>query len=559
MFRRRGADWSLASLPPDFSGQIAMTVVADSAGRVWLGYTGNRLVLANGDSIRVYSSGDGLQVGSVTALFVRGPRVWIGGESGLTMLDGGRFRSVIATEPLLGITGIVETANSDLWLNGVGGVTHIEATEVRRALEKPAYRARAERFDYHDGLDGEAPQVRPLPTVIQGTDGRLWFTTETSIAWLDPSNIKRNRLPPPVRIRSINVGGKRYDVEGRVSLPVRTTQIQIVYTALSLAMPDRVRFRYRLTDVDTAWEEAGTRREAYYTNLKPGSYRFQVIAANEDDVWNEAGASVDFVIPPRFYQTRAFMMLSLAALALLAWTAYRWRLHQVATRLDLQFQERLAERTRIAQDLHDTLLQGFLSASMQLHVAADELPADSAVKPRLSRVLQLMGQVIEEGRNAVRGLRAPAPQEPGPDDLEQALSRVPGELGLSEAAGFRVLVEGRPRPLHPVIRDEVYRIGREALANAFRHSGAAAIEVEIEYAARALRLLVRDDGRGIDPQALEAGRDGHWGLSGMRERAERMGAQLKVWSRAGAGTEVELSVPNEIAFAEAPGARKRGR
>jgi signal transduction histidine kinase/ligand-binding sensor domain-containing protein len=552
VFRRHGADWSLAPLPPDFSGQIALTVVADSAGRVWLGYTGNRLVLATGESMRVYSGRDGLRIGMVTAIAVQGPRVWLGGEFGLTMLADGRFRSIGATEPLLGITGIVETADGDLWLNGAGGVTHIGAPEIRRALENPAYRARAERFDYHDGLDGESPQVRPLPTVIQGTDGRLWFATDGGVAWLDPSNIKRNRLPPQVQIRSVSAGGKRYDAGSRVSLPVRTTQIQIAYTALSLAMPDRVRFRYRLTGVDTAWEEAGTRREAYYTNLEPGSYRFQVIAANEDGVWNKEGASLDFAVLPAFYQTRAFLLLCLAASAFLAWAGYRWRLRQVAARLDLQFQERLAERTRIAQDLHDTLLQGFLSASMQLHVAVDEIPANAPEKPRLSRVLQLMGQVIEEGRNAVRGLRTPAPQTSIAEDLAQSLANVPQELGLNEAADLRIIVEGPSRPLRPLIRDEVYRISREALVNAFQHAGASEIEVEIEFAARALRVLVRDDGCGIDPEVLRSGRDGHWGLSGMRERSEAMGARLKVWSRERAGTEIELSVPGAIAFRDQP-------
>ncbi len=202
---------------------------------------------------------------------------------------------------------------------------------------------------------------------------------------------------------------------------------------------------------------------------------------NNDGVWNQQGAALDFAILPAFYQTRAFLLLSLAALALLVWTAYRWRLRQVAARLDLQFQERLAERTRIAQDLHDTLLQGVLSASMQLHVAVDELPADAPEKPRLSRVLQMMRQVIEEGRNAVRGLRAPAPQTSGADDLAQSLAHIPQELGLKEAAGLRVLVEGKPRPLRPLIRDEVYRISREALVNAFRHAAAAEIEVEIEF------------------------------------------------------------------------------
>jgi signal transduction histidine kinase len=226
------------------------------------------------------------------------------------------------------------------------------------------------------------------------------------------------------------------------------------------------------------------------------------------------------------------------------------------SRLALQFEERLQERTRIAQDLHDTLLQGFLSASMQLHVADDKLSADSPAKPLVSRVLELMGQVIEEGRNAVRGLRSTNGH--GSLNLEEAFSRVQQELAVQDETAFHVIVEGRSQPLHPIIRDEVYRIGHEALINAFRHSHAKAIEVEVEYSTNHLRLLISDDGDGIDSQVLRSGRDGHWGLSGMRERAERIGARLKVRSRATAGTEVELSVPGHVAFIIRSSERDRG-
>ena len=236
----------------------------------------------------------------------------------------------------------------------------------------------------------------------------------------------------------------------------------------------------------------------------------------------------------------------------LAWIAYQWRRGQAAAHRDSLFEERLAERTRIAQDLHDTLLQGFLSASMQLHVANDHLPSDSPAKPLVGRVLDLLNRAAEDGRKAVRGLRSSWDSE----DLETAFSRVPQELGVPQTVDFRVAVEGRGRPLHPLICDEIYRIGREALANAFRHAQANNIELELEYANKQLRLSVRDDGRGIDPQVLRSGRDGHWGLSGMRERAERIGARLKVWSRKGGGTEVELSVPGQVAFRSDPSARR---
>jgi len=233
----------------------------------------------------------------------------------------------------------------------------------------------------------------------------------------------------------------------------------------------------------------------------------------------------------------------LGACALLAF--YRWRVRELRTQLTLRFEERLSERTRIAQDLHDTLLQGLVSASMQLHVANDHIIEESPAKPLVGRVMQLMSQVIQEGRDAVRGLRSTSGNA---DDLETAFSRVGQEFGNEKVRDCRVIVEGTPKQLHPIIRDEAYRIGREALANAFHHSKANKIEVELEYSYKQLRILVRDDGIGIDPDVLQSGRDGHWGLAGMRERAESIGARLKVWSRANAGTEVELLIPSQVAF-----------
>ena len=213
--------------------------------------------------------------------------------------------------------------------------------------------------------------------------------------------------------------------------------------------------------------------------------------------------------------------------------------------LELRMEERINERTRIARDLHDTLLQGLISASMQLHVAVDRLPTGSPTRLSFDRILQLMSQVIEEGRNAIRGFRA---VDGDTHDLADALSTVPRELDLHEQIAFRVIVEGHTRSLHPLIRDDIYLIGREALVNAFRHARASTVEVEIEYSHHQLRVLVRDNGCGIDTEMLRSGRDGHWGLSGMDERAKRMGAKLKVLSRPREGTEVELCIPGGVAF-----------
>ncbi len=248
---------------------------------------------------------------------------------------------------------------------------------------------------------------------------------------------------------------------------------------------------------------------------------------------------------PEFWKTWWFRLSGALAFLFALLAFHQLRLRQLTRRLNTRFEERLAERTRITQEIHDTLLQGFLSASMQLHVAIDQVSEDSPAKPRLNHVQQLMGQVIEEGRNTVRGMRFSSGASL---DLERAFDRIRQEFGDRKQVDFRVAARGRPRPLHPIIRDEVYSIGREALVNAYRHAGAKSIEVEMEYSAGRLRILVRDDGCGISPQALRSGNGRRSGLSGMRERAEGIGARLKVRNRATAGTEVELSIPSRVAY-----------
>lgn len=260
------------------------------------------------------------------------------------------------------------------------------------------------------------------------------------------------------------------------------------------------------------------------------------------------------LLVPVFWQTWWFRLSGTLAGVFALVAFHRLRVRRLTRQLNARFEERLAERTRIAQEVHDTLLQGFLSASMQLHVASEQVPEDSPAKPRLDHVQQLMGRVIEEGRNTVRGLRLS-----GSDslDLEHAFSRIRQEFATQKQVGFRVVVEGGLRPLHPILRDEVYRIGREALVNAFRHARAKNIEVEVEYAASHLRIAVRDDGCGIDPQTLRSESGVHRGIAGMRERAESIGARLRIRNRPQGGTEVELSVPSQVAFQNRPSAQSR--
>jgi len=237
-----------------------------------------------------------------------------------------------------------------------------------------------------------------------------------------------------------------------------------------------------------------------------------------------------------------------SSLALGIWSLWRFRMQQLTRQLQLRFDDRLIETARAAQDVHDNLLQGLLSASMQLHVASEALPKESQGRHILTRTLQSMRQVIEEDRDAIRRLQSPGHASL---DLESAFFQVHQELVVDDKVheiGFRVIVDGRQRPLQPLLRDDIYRIGREALINAIRHARADSIEVELEYSTSQLRVHVRDNGRGLAPSALNFQGDGRWGLSGMRERADQIGARLHLYSRLGAGTQIDLCVPGHIAF-----------
>ena len=296
---------------------------------------------------------------------------------------------------------------------------------------------------------------------------------------------------------------------------------------------------------DSKWRNSTHFGTEYAALLVDPGYRPQATM----DVLPGEGAGVIVVAitkgRPVFWQTGWFLLGIAVAFAFAVVTLFRLRMYRVTRQLNLRLEERLAERTRLAQELHDTLLQDFLSASMQLHVANEQLAVDSPAKPLVTRVLDMMGRVIEEGRNTLQGLRS---SNWGSQDLEKAFSRIQQELAVTKEARFRVIVGGIARPLRPVIGDEVYLIGREALANAFHHSNASEIEVELEYADNQLRLLVRDNGCGIAGGVLQSAPDGHWGLSGMRGRAERIGAKFRILSRAETGTEIELSVAGHVAY-----------
>ena len=373
-----------------------------------------------------------------------------------------------------------------------------------------------------------------------------------------PSDLD-DRAFKPLRYGALTVGDHRIEPRPGVTLPVRTTTVRFDYAGLSLTEAQKVRFRYRLDGIDTDWREVTAARQALYSNLRPGHYAFRVIAANNDGVWNDQGAALTFTIPPAFVQTGWFIALCLTGAALAVWALVRLRVHQatvsVHRRLQQRMEDRLNERTRIARELHDSLLQGFQGLMFRLQAVRQLLPERPGdAEKYLDSAMQLGDQAIGEGRDAVQNLRSSSFDD---RDLATSLGALGTELGAGieppSKPQYRVVVEGRPRDLTAVVRDEAYRIAREAVRNAYQHAKARHIETEVTFSDADLTIRVRDDGIGVEPQILAHGqRPDHWGLPGMRERSESLGGQLYVWSERNAGTEIELRIPARVAYAETP-------
>jgi signal transduction histidine kinase/ligand-binding sensor domain-containing protein len=540
-----GAWQEAPALIPKLPRQPAVEAAAcDARGQLWLGY-GRPLVIVNGKDFRILDASNGFNLGVIGAIIARKEHVWVGGELGLVRFDGARMLA-IRTEtgnPLTEISGLVETAAGDLWANTGVGVVNISRAEIEHAISDPAYRVRYEAFTYSDGVPGQAEPGTESPTIVEASDGRVWFSSHAGLAYIDPAHLRRSTLPPPVTIWSIDTGATQYAATtGDIRLPVHTKSVRISYTAGTLTVPERVQFKYKLEGIDRDWQDAGDRREVALANLGPGRYTFHVIAANNNGTWNSVGASLPFAISPAFYQTQWFYALcALMVLGLLR-ILYLIRIRQISLQVRGRLEERLAERERIARDLHDTLLQSVQSLIWRLHAAVRQEQSGAMIEQGLERA----DEVLTEARDRVKHLRS---SPLGAQDLMQDMVAFGKEMAIGQSAQFRSTLIGTPRDLHPVAAEEALFIAREALTNAFRHANARQIEAELSYDDAELRLRICDDGSGIDAGILQrGGRDGHWGLLGMRERAGKMHATLTIRSRPVAGTEMDLRIPGRVAY-----------
>jgi len=540
---------------------LARKLVADPQSGIWLGLVSGDLARYRAGRLTTFSFGNHPR-GRIGAMAVASDGSILGAAPfGVVAWKGGR-RQILTTRnglPCNSIYALISDNEGNLWLYAECGLVEISKDEMSRWWGHPDARLKVRVFD---ALDGVQPGFGNFSNSARTPDGQLWFANGNVAQVVDPAHIPTNTVPPPVYVNGIIADHKSYPVEGTVHLPALTRDLEVDYTALSFTVPQRVLFRTMLIGRDTSWQDPGTRRQAFYTDLPPRHYRFRVIACNNDGVWNEIGASLDFSIAPAWYQTTWFRSLCAAAFLGSLWALYQLRLRQVRRQFAIGMEERVGERLRIARELHDTLLQSSQGAVYQFQAARKLLlrHADNAMQV-VDEAIHAAEEGIMEGRAAIRDLRPDsATQRSLPELLNATGCELSDPRDLKEhVPDYRLIVEGRQQALSPMLQDEVYRIAREVIRNAFTHAAAAHIEVEVRYDENQLRLRIRDDGKGIDPEILKAGEVfGHWGITGMRERAQRIGAHLDLWSEVGAGTEVEITVPAGMAYEKRQNGRRFG-
>ncbi len=539
----------------DLGGGPGTGLLPDPNGGIWTGLLSGGIAYFRAGQIRNLPLSDD-EAGARKVLDIsrdRSGTLWAATDNGVSRITNTGVATLTTANglPCKTVHWIIEDDLSSYWLYTPCGLLRIARTELEAWIADPKRSIQVTTFDATDGVR-LVPILKGLrPAVTKASDGKIWFVNEDKVSFIDPSRIRTNMLPPSVHVEQITVDGKKYDAGPDLRLPPHVRNLVIDYTALSLVAPDKVRFHIMLEGQDRGWRELANQRRVEYTNLPPRKYRFRVIASNNSGVWDEQGDTLEFSIAPAYYQTNWFRALCAVFFLTLLWAAYQLRVRRFRYEFEMTLDARVGERTRIARDLHDTLLQSFHGLLLRFQTVSQLLPEHSDAKEKLDSAIEQAAAAITEGRDAVQGLRASTLER---NDLAQAIRTVGNELADNAsdhpACDLHVVVEGEPRDLHPIVRDEIYKIAAEALLNSYRHAGAGRVEVEIRYDSDEFRLRVRDDGKGIDQAVLATqGIEGHYGLRGMPERAALIGGKLAVWSEVGAGTEIELRLPARAAYA----------
>ena len=528
-------------LPDSLARARVEATLTDSTGRVWIAFSTGDVATIVGHEFRLYGKADGIDGGVYQAIFEDAEHVvWLGATNGLTRYDG-RFVTTRSDQgfPVANVTAIVDDGRGTLWVGSGAGILQIRRDEWQRLLANPRRQGQFRLYDRADGLAGLPYVYSRNRRAIRSDDGRLWFVTGRGLTVLDPATLRSPEGVHPVRVEGILANGTRIPIAAGVELPAGTTRLEVEYTAINLTAPLRQHFRFRLEGFDGEWIDAGSRRQAFYTNLPPRNYRFRVMTTDAEGLWSEQGAALDFTIRPMFYQTTWFLVVCVGAVALVVGAS--WRLH--VRRVRLQFALLISARARLSRELHDTLLQSLVGIALQFDALANDPEFTSSERQRSEfvRMRRRVEEYIREARQSIADLRSPRLDT---QDLVSALR----EAGERETSGrdieLRLEQHGVTRAYPAAFEDQLLKIGREAIVNAARHSRADLISIELDVADATVTLRVTDNGTGFNPRAPgSADSDSHYGLTSMRERAEDLGGHLTIESISGKGTCVEATIP----------------
>ena len=545
LFREGGDHAPIAVADPPLSHQSITTMTSGPGGALWFGLADGRIVEEQRGELRIWSESNGLSGGAVHGLSVGGgDQLWVATERGLCFLEGSRFACRKSSSGLPGdrVLWALTDSHGSLWVGYSIGVGRFASQQIRDISGKSQLDSNF--FDDADGIVN-SPEIDGNAPAAFAQDGRLWLTTSQGVAVIDPERLNLNLLTPSVHILGLDADGQSVKLSQPISLRPLTRSVRFSFTGVSLTVPHRVRFRYMLEGFDREWHDGGATREAFYTNLPPRRYTFHVLASNNDGVWNDVGAQVTFFLRPAYYQTMWFQFLCLAAVLLAAILVFRGRLRAAQRLLRLRFEERMEDRTRIAQELHDHLIQEMVGISMQLEVADELTPGSADAKTPVHRALTLSRSAIANGRLTLQSLRQPRVTAAA---LIDSLRRTENAYPEKNRIPVDYRVDGHERLLRPDIAEDLCELGGEALRNALKHAPRRTIHIDLRYGTSKLELVVMDEGQGISEQVLQVGIPGHYGLAGMRERAARMGAEFSIISAPGQGTTVHVSVPAARAY-----------
>ncbi len=513
----------------------AITLDGQQAGSVWVGTRGGLSHLDRGH-ITNFTTRDGLSSDVITALYQdAGGAIWIGTNGGgLNLLLQGKIWAFPVTLELPEVIhSILEDGRGNLWLGSTTGVYRVARAQLQAVASGTSSHAEIAAYGLADGMRTDECSSGH-PAAVRTADGQLWFATLRGISVTDPDHTEENRIPPPVAIENISVDDQPASADQPLRVAAGHSRLALHYAGLSFVAPGRVRYRYRLAGFDQQWIDAGTRRIAYYTNIPPGRYTFQVMAANNDGVWNQTGASIDIHVLPFVYQTWWFRLLLVLGTLALGWQLYRMRVRSVESR----FAAVLAERTRIAREIHDTLAQDIVGISVQLELVSRLLGSSvEAARTQLDTARSLVKNSLAEARSSIWNLRSASAAE---GDLPTRMNRALTQAAATGTARLVFAVHGTYRAAPPELEAELLRVAQEAVNNAVRHAAATRISVTLEYDPHAVGLVVEDDGKGFVPDAKTFVEQGHFGLRGMEERAQQIGGTLRVHTEPAKGTRISL-------------------